>query len=72
MTDTQTMTNTPTFASFNPTKDSRVDDIKQATDKLIEIVRASANDTPEGKRRAALAVTNYEQAAMWAVKACFS
>jgi hypothetical protein len=63
---------TPTFQSFNPTGDSRVDDIKRATDSLIEMVNAYAADTPQGKRRAALAATNYEQAAMWAVKSCFS
>jgi hypothetical protein len=63
---------TPTFADFNPTKDDRVRVIKEKTDELIAIVNESANDTPEGKRRAALARTNYEQAAMWAVKACFS
>lgn len=66
------MNESPTFADFNPSKDSRVDDIKARTDELIEIVRYAANDTPEGKRRAAIAITNYEQAAMWAVKACFS
>jgi hypothetical protein len=66
------MTDSPTFQSFNPTKDSRVDDIKVATDNLIEMVKKYRNDTNEGARRAALAITNYEQAAMWAVKACFS
>jgi hypothetical protein len=66
------MTDTPTFASFNPTKDTRVDDIKAKTDELIQLVGEYASDTQQGKRRAALAITNYEQAAMWAVKACFS
>ena len=61
-----------TFKEFNPSKDSRVDDIKKATDDLIEMVRQYSNDTFEGRRRAAIAITNYEQAAMWAVKACFS
>jgi len=66
------MNDTPIFQGFNPTKDPRVDDIKRRTDELIEIVREAANETAEGKRRAALAITNYEQAAMWAVKSCFS
>ena len=66
------MTDTPTFKSFNPSGDSRVDEIKQVTDSLIEMVTQYANNTEQGKRRAALAITNYEQAAMWAVKACFS
>lgn len=63
---------TPTFVKFNPTSDPRVDVIKMRTDELIALVDEYANDTPDGKRRAALARTNYEQAAMWAVKACFS
>ena len=66
------MSDTPTFQSFNPTGDSRVAEIKKATDDLIEMVNKYANDTPAAKRRAALAATNYEQAAMWAVKSCFS
>ena len=66
------MSDTPTFQSFNPTGDSRVADIKKATDDLIEMVRKYANDTSDGKRRAELAMTNYEQAAMWAVKSLFS
>lgn len=63
----------PTFSDFNPTKDDRVDWIKGNTDELIKYVRnVSAASGPEGKRRAALAVTNFEQGAMWAVKALFS
>ena len=65
-------TDTPAFQSFNPTGDIRVADIKKATDDLIEMVGKYANDTHQGKRRAALAITNYEQAAMWAVKSLFS
>lgn len=66
------MTDTPTFQSFNPTGDTRVADIKKATDDLIEMVNQHSNDSPAAKRRAAIAVTNYEQAAMWAVKSLFS
>jgi hypothetical protein len=63
----------PTFRDFNPTGDSRVGLIKGKTDELIAIVKEeSAAFGPEGKRRAALAVTNLEQGAMWAVKALFS
>ena len=62
-----------TFRDFNPTGDERVAAIKGATDALIELVRGqSAAFGPEGKRRAALAVTHYENASMWAVKALFS
>ena len=63
----------PTFSDFNPTKDDRVDWIKGNTDELIKYVRnVSAAFGPEGQRRASLAVTNFEQGAMWAVKALFS
>lgn len=65
----------PTFAEFNPTGDSNVAAIKETTDDLIALVRLIA-DAPgssgDAKRRAAIAITNYEQAAMWAVKALFS
>ena len=67
------MTDTPTFATFNPTKDIRVDVIKSMTDDLIAFVKGHAEGaTPDAQRRAAIAVTNYEQAAMWAVKSLFS
>jgi hypothetical protein len=62
----------PTFQDFNPTGDTRVSEIKARTDELIAVVRRSAEPSPEGQRRMALAVTNYEQAAMWAVKSLFS
>ena len=68
------MTDSPTFVDFNPTNNPDVQNIKQRTDELIAICRSigDANVSPESKRRVALAVTNYEQAAMWAVKALFS
>ena len=63
----------PTFSDFNPTGDGRVARIKGGTDDLIRYVRDETSaGGPETKRRAALAVTNFEQAAMWAVKALFS
>ena len=67
------MTDTPTFAKFNPTGDIRVAHIKRVTDELIAYIEGHAEDFgPKGKRRAAIAVTNYEQAALWAVKSLFS
>lgn len=66
------MNKTPTFADFNPTKDERVDFIKSRTDELIAYLKALEGISPEGNRRVALACTNYEQAAMWAVKSLFS
>ena len=64
---------TPTFRDFNPTKDERVDEIKSKTDELIALVEGyKVEMAGEGQRRAALAITHYENAAMWAVKALFS
>jgi hypothetical protein len=63
----------PTFKDFNPTGDERVAKIKSKTDELIGYVRIEAlGSGPEAQRRAAVAVTNFEQGAMWAVKALFS
>lgn len=49
---------------FNPSKDPDVDDIKTLTACLIDLIEKS------GKygRCTALAMTAYEEAAMWAVK----
>jgi NADH:ubiquinone oxidoreductase subunit D len=58
----------PTLREFNPTKDPYVDDIKSRTDEIIRIIR----ENPElDGRCASIAITNFEQAAMWAVKANF-
>jgi hypothetical protein len=63
----------PTFRDFNPTGDVRVTRIKGQADMLIATVREfTAASGPETQRRAALAVTDIEQGAMWAVKALFS
>ena len=66
------MNDTPTFKSFNPTPNPHVDEIKKRTDELIEYVKTNAPASPEARRRVAIAATNYEQAAMWAVKSIFS
>lgn len=58
----------PTLRDFNPTNSPIVDEIKARTDDLIAYIEDSI---PSG-RRCALAVTNYEQGAMWAVKALFA
>jgi hypothetical protein len=62
------MSNVTTIPKFNPSKDERVDAIKNKTEELIKYIQSL-----EGvdERRKAIALTNYEQAAMWAVKACF-
>jgi hypothetical protein len=63
----------PTFKDFTPTGDARVGRIKERTDELIQYVRdKTLASGPQTQRRASIAVTNYEQAALWAVKALFS
>lgn len=63
----------PTFIDFNPGGDARVGAIKSKADELIAYVRGvTGAGGGETRRRAALAVTNFEQGAMWAVKALFS
>ena len=65
---------------FNPSSNSRVDEIKQKTAELINCVNLSVlfenSEEPEVKeknnekrRLIALSLTAYEEAAMWAVKA---
>jgi len=61
------MTDTPTFANFNPSNNTDVAAIKALTDQLIDYVKRVGKDP----RRTSLAITNYEQAAMWAVKSLF-
>lgn len=59
---------------FNPSGEDRVSEIKLLTAKLIDISHTlqkeaiDANDM-EHARVAAIAMTSYEEAAMWAVKA---
>ena len=51
---------------FNPSANGVVDEIKQATARLINICESLKE---QDGRLAALAATAYEEAAMWAVKA---
>lgn len=51
---------------FNPSLNGTVDEIKQATARLIDICEGLKAKDP---RLASLAQTHYEDAAMWAVKA---
>lgn len=53
-------------ASFNPSKDSMVDIIKEKTADLIDICEELKGKDP---RLSSLAQTHYEDAATWAVKA---
>lgn len=61
---------------FNPSKEGYVDQIKQKSAELIDLVNQAANKPAwddetlgEWKRLKSLAMTAYEEAAMWAVKA---
>ena len=57
--------------SFNPSKDNMVDKIKKYTADLIDICNEGQGKgvTSEERRLWSLAMTSYEEAAMWAVKA---
>jgi hypothetical protein len=51
-------------------KDERIMQVKRMTQMVMGVVRASTGASgPEAKRRAAIALTNYEQAALWAIQA---
>jgi hypothetical protein len=56
-----------TIPEFNPSGNEQVAEIKRRTEELILYIE---ENVPNNRRRA-IALTNYEQAAMWAVKACF-
>lgn len=57
--------------SFNPSKDNMVDKIKRYSADLIDLCQEIKDKDPqsETQRLCALAMTSYEEAAMWAVKA---
>lgn len=61
------MTKETTIPAFNPSGSEVVAEIKRRTEELMEYLREAV---PENRHRA-IALTNYEQAAMWAVKANF-
>lgn len=57
-----------TLPEFNPSNNQQVADIKSMTETLMQYLR---DNVPDNRCRS-LALTNYEQAAMWAVKANFT
>lgn len=61
------MSNETTIPAFNPSGSEVVADIKAKTEDLMDYIRANC---PENRQRS-IALTNYEQAAMWAVKSNF-
>ncbi len=56
-----------TLRDFNPSDSKLVDEIKRMTDELMDYIRENCPDN----RQRSVALTNYEQAAMWAVKSNF-
>lgn len=79
---TQTLGQQRVKAEFNPDKNELVDQIKNKSAELIDLLEGMRTLTPEGNpndivsgermRLISLAQTSYEQAAMWAVKANFT
>jgi len=57
-----------TLPDFNPSGDHRVAEIKRLTEGLLKYLRENCPDN----RCRSIAITNYEQAAMWAVKSNFT
>lgn len=57
--------------TFNPSKNPEVDTFKSATANAIDELKrfSDASTDPEAKRAFAEAMTQYENACMWAVKA---
>jgi len=56
-----------TLPGFNPSGSEVVAEIKRRTEELIGFIE---ENVPSNRQRS-IALTNYEQAAMWAVKANF-
>ena len=56
-----------TAREFNPSNDEVVDNIKRMVNELAEYVQENVPDN----RRRSIALTNFEQGSMWAVKANF-
>jgi len=61
------MGNETTIPDFNPSGSEVVQGVKDRTEELMQFIR---ENVPENRQRS-IALTNYEQAAMWAVKANF-
>lgn len=57
-----------TIPAFNPSSNPVVDEVKRRTEELMDYLRENVPDN----RCRSIALTNYEQAAMWAVKANFT
>ena len=53
---------------FNPSNNDEVNQIKQKTAELINLIDSQKYRCEETNRLKSIAITTYEQAAMWAVK----
>lgn len=62
------MSQETTIPNFNPSGSEVVAETKRLTEELMAYIRANVPDN----RCRSIALTNYEQAAMWAVKANFT
>jgi len=62
------MSEPSTLPAFNPSGSVQVAEIKRMTEELMAYLR---NNVPDNRCRS-IAITNYEQSAMWAVKANFT
>lgn len=62
------MSEPSTLPNFNPSGSEVVAEIKRRTEELMAYLR----DNVPNNRERSIAITNYEQAAMWAVKANFT
>ncbi len=61
------MSDRATLRDINPTKSPTVDRIKKLTDELVNIIKENVHPN----RCRAIAITNYEQASMWAIRATY-
>ena len=68
-TEVKTLGENRVRVEFNPSAESAVDIIKNKTAELINIINACPSQDGETKRLMSLAMTSYEEAAMWGVKA---
>lgn len=57
--------------NFNPSKNEDVEEIKKRTAELIDLCATGKDNADDGEenRLWSLAMTSFEEAAMWAVKA---
>ena len=60
--------NASTLPNFNPSGSDVVAETKRLTEELLSYIK---ENVPANRERS-IAITNYEQAAMWAVKANFT